>query len=191
MNGFFVEAGFLVREGRGLYKPIAEVNEYARLYGLQPDEARVQLAIPMSRSWYFTEVERELELGPKSEDVLINVLSRAAGADGDRRPQLELVLDWLEYVDLIERDGGMVKLVGTPETPRPNGTPPPLLDPDPDPGTTMRRAKTPEPGSQVLGFKFEFSLTADDLQKLTPEQITATFEAVGKVMAIKAAIDKE
>ena len=39
---------------------------------------------------------------------------------------------------------------------------------------------------QVIGFSFEFSLTADDLAKLTPDQITALFEAVGKVMALKA-----
>jgi hypothetical protein len=99
----------------------------------------------------------------------------------------------LEYADLIERDGGMVRVAGlldpppfTPATPEK-----PLANRDENSGTTKLGAKTPEAGTQVIGFNFAFSLTVDDLAKLTPEQITATFEAVGKVMAIKAAIQQD
>ncbi len=41
----------------------------------------------------------------------------------------------------------------------------------------------------ILGFSFDFTLTGDELAKLSPEQITALFKAVGDVMAIKAAVN--
>ena len=40
----------------------------------------------------------------------------------------------------------------------------------------------------ILGFSFDFALTGDELAKLSPEQITALFTAVGEVLKIKAAL---
>ena len=62
------------------------------------------------------------------------------------------------------------------------------------PGITDTKGEVPtvEEGPEapasppVLAFSFDFSLSADDLKKLKPDQIAAMFEAVGKVMAIKA-----
>jgi len=197
VNNFFVEAGFLTKAGKGKYLPTEPVNEYARIWAFTREKAAENLAVPLRTSWYFTEIAGELEMGPISEDVAISILSRASGADGDRKAQLELVLQWLEYAKLIRRDNGSVVLAGaptgdgeepaeeTPETPDPGSDP---TDPggegttDPDPGGG------PEKPAQVIGFSFEFSLSVDDLAKLTPEQIKATFEAVGKVMAIKAGL---
>lgn len=39
-----------------------------------------------------------------------------------------------------------------------------------------------------MSFSFDFELTAEDLEDLSPEQIQAAFKAVGEVMAMKAAI---
>jgi hypothetical protein len=194
VNSFFVEAGFLTKEGKGRYKPVAAVNEYTRLHSFDPEKAQKQLAQPLRTSWYFTEVASELQGGPATEDTLINVLALAAGAEGDRRPQLELVLDWLEYAGLIVRDNGNVRLADQPETDADaSGESGQTADTQVEPETPVTKSKgaTKERGNapQVIGFSFEFSLTADDLRKLTPEQITATFEAVGKVMAIKAAME--
>lgn len=200
VNGFFVEAGFLTKEGKGRYKPVEAVNEYERLYDFDKDEARKQLAEPLRKSWYFTSVESELRTGKVAEGILVNVLARAAGAAGDRKPQLELILDWLEYAGLIVREGGDVTLADGATA----STPPKLEDDggldDPgagasgdagevttEDGANGPRTKLPPQAAHILGFSFEFSITADDLAKLTPEQITALFEAVGKVMAIKAA----
>lgn len=199
VNNFFVEAGFLEKAGKGRYKPVRAVNEYQRLHGFDADEAAAKLAEPLRKSWYFTEVARELETGGTSETVLINVLARAAEAGDDRKAQLALILDWLEYSKLIVReDNGTVKLATDAEQPAggDGGDPPdsdePPAKPNPGPdgkGATVDRGKVPPTAPQVVGFSFDFSLTADDLRKLTPEQITATFEAVGKVIAIKAAMD--
>lgn len=54
-------------------------------------------------------------------------------------------------------------------------------------GATGNRGNAPQ-GPQVLAFTFDLSLTADDLGKMSADQIAALFEAVGKVLAIKAAI---
>jgi hypothetical protein len=192
VNSFFVDAGFLVKEAKGRYKPVAEVNEYQRLWSLDPDAARSHLAGPLKTSWYYVEARKALEAGQVAEDVVINVLARAAGVGGDRRPQLELIVDWLGHAGLIERDGGMVRLtdaeaplVETPtEVDEGEGESPDT----PSEGTTKDQGANAPTSPQVVGFDFRFSLTADDLSKLTPEQIAALFEAVGKVIAIKAAM---
>jgi len=194
VNNFFVEAGFVTKEGKGRYKPVESVNEYQRLYELQPEQAAKQLAEPLKKSWYFTEIAKELRgAGKVVEERLINVLGLAAGAGGDRRAQLELVLDWLEYARLIVREDGVVRLGFDVLGEDHEGGDPPAQDPlENDPADAKGKEPTkPRPGEtpvslQVLGFAFEFTLTADDLRKLSPEQIAALFKAVGEVMAIRA-----
>lgn len=56
--------------------------------------------------------------------------------------------------------------------------------------TAPERGASPATGPQVIGFEFSFSLTADDLAKLSPEQITALYKAVGELMAIKATLER-
>jgi hypothetical protein len=199
VNNFFVDAGFLTKEGKGKYKPVEAVVEYARLYTLKPDEAAKHLQEPLRKSWYFTEIVDELQMGSVQEDVLVNVLARAAGAGGDRKAQLTLILDWLEYTKLIVRTDGTVTLAGADaSTGGGDSTDPPnnggeLETPDDrakgERTTKNERGGSPATSPQVLGFSFEFTLTAEDLRKLTPEQISAAFEAVGKVMAIKAGLE--
>jgi hypothetical protein len=200
VNNFFVEAGFLMKESRGKYKPVPAVNEYARLYSLDPDAAVKELAKVLRGSWYFGAVTPELELGPVSEEVLVNVIGKAAGVGGDRLPQLQMVLEWLRSAGLIVANGdGTFRLpsqTATETAPDPNPDEA-MQEPNEEPPTGPAGTKSQEPTiivgadpptviSNVLAFKFEFSLTAEDLRKMTPDQIAATFEAVGKVIAIKA-----
>jgi hypothetical protein len=55
-------------------------------------------------------------------------------------------------------------------------------------GTEVKRQQEHRSGATVLSLSFDFDLTASDLRKLTPEQITALYKAVGEVYAIKDAI---
>jgi hypothetical protein len=177
VNNFFVDAGLLTKERKGRYKPVPAVNEYHRLYSFKPDEAARQLAGPLRNSWYFTEVKADLQSGRVPEDVVMSILARAAGADWERKPQLELVLDWLEAAD--EPAAAAKEEQAEQEDP--------ATDPEggKGEGSTTEGGNAPSKAPQVVGFNFAFALTTEDLTKLKPEQITALFEAVGKVMAIK------
>ena len=202
-NAFFMECGLIKREKKGRYKPTQAVLEFARQHSFDPKAAGKLLAEPLSRSWAFREVQQQRGMGSVTERRMVEVLAAAAGATAEHRQQLLTILAWLQYAGLIALEGGLVKL--TPEgaaeaaagaepepEPKPGGAgDDPGHDEETDPastGTTTKlkgREAQPEP---IMGFSFEFALTADDLPKLSPEQIKALFEAVGSVMAIKATI---
>ena len=199
VNNFFVEAGFITKAGKGRYKPVPETVRYEREASFGKLDAPRILAVLLRDKWYFTAIQPELAGGRSvPSDVLINILAATAEVANERRPQLEMILEWLEYVDLIElSEDGKIRLgrsggSGVPEqTQIADETPVVAQTPPADSGaksqeSTTARGDAPEVGQTVLGFTFEFSLTADDLKKLSPAQIAAAFEAVGKVIAIKA-----
>ena len=219
-NAFFTEAGFIVREGKGRWKPTAIATEFARTHSFDAARAGQSLTESLRRSWYFREVRQQLAMGPTTVSQMIEVLAHAAGATADHRPQLRLVLDWLEYARLIDTKSGTVTLTGaadqqtpsadlsdpadpasqrpTTESPQRGAVDtidevgkPELAESRPEVARTADEARRPPErrGVPVLAFSFDFSLSAADLAVLSPDQIRAVYEAVGRVAAIKAGIE--
>ncbi len=206
VNNFFVEAGFLTKAGKGRYKPVPEAVQFEREASFRKPDASKILAVLLRDKWYFTAIQPELAGGRSvAPDVLIGILAATAGVGSEREPQLAMILEWLEYVGLIEQaEDGKVRLGRSGGSGIPAGKPDgdasiteelvaaALTPPDnagakgQEPTLIGAEAPTVLNAANVLAFKFEFSLTADDLRKMTPDQIAATFEAVGKVIAIKA-----
>jgi hypothetical protein len=200
-NGFFTEAGWIERSGKGLYKPTDVALKYAQRFGFNETEAASLLAPSIARSWYFREIESELQMGrPVAVATLVSILARAAGAGAEYRPQLQGVLDWLQYVGLVVITDGHVQLgqrdlqdlqgAGNDGDDGGDDGGDELEDPADRASEGATKKKPRRGGSQpaLLSLDFDFSLTAEDLAKLEPEQITALFEAVGKVAAIKASL---
>ena len=109
-NAFFIEAGFIVRERKGFYKPTAAAIEYVRTLGFNETQAAAKLKEALRQSWYYGEVKQQLAMGPTTHKQMIEVLAHAAGASVDYTPQLGSVLAWLEYVGLILNTNGYVQL---------------------------------------------------------------------------------
>jgi hypothetical protein len=197
-NMFFAESGLITRESKGRYMPTAAVIEFARQCSFSSDRARFLLAEPLKSTWFYEEVAKQLKMGPTTDAKMIEVLAGAAGVNADRRSQLALLLQWLEYVGLIEGSpGGHVRLANGAATAQMPGETPPSDPPDvaaspADPATTRpttdsgREVPEPRQPDAVLTFSFDFAMTAEDLSKLSPEQIRAVFESVGQVMSLKA-----
>jgi hypothetical protein len=198
VNNFFVEAGFIAKAGKGRYKPVPEAVHYEREASFRKPDAPKILAALLRDKWYFTAIRPELAGGRSvTPDVLINILATEAGVANERRQQLEMILEWLDYVGLIvTRDDGKIALPSDAATitsvttvegseTRQHETPP-VDDGAKSEKSTAAGGDSPKIGPPILGFKFEFSLTADDLKKFSPDQITALYAAVGKVIAIKA-----
>jgi hypothetical protein len=200
-NAFFLEAGVIVRERKGHYLPTDATSEFARRSTFNETEAAALLADAFKETWYFREVAQQLGMGPTSHEQMTQVLAHAAGASKAHETQLTNVLLWLEYVGLILLFDGKVQLgqrdiqdLGRTPPPLPE-TPEPAPEPAPSPGpaeserpTTTRRQKAPT--ETVLSLSFDFAVTAEELSGLSADQITALFEAVGKVAAIKATTHK-
>jgi hypothetical protein len=195
-NAFFVEAGLIERVSKGHYRPTKATRTYARKASFNEAEAATLLAPALRESWYFREVTQQLAMGPTTTKKMVEVLAHAAGASADHAGQLEMVLQWLEYVGLVVLAGGYVQigqhdlqaLEAPADEPANSDEPKEPVATKGEVATTQVQQESSVVPSEatLLSLNFDFALTAEDLRKLEPEQITALFEAVGKVVAIKA-----
>jgi len=207
-NSFFFESGLIVKESKGRYKPTEAANDFARRYTFDQRRAGLCLKEPLSKTWFFHVVRQELAgMGPATREKLIELLAYEAGATKDHTIQLGSLIAWLEYAELIVKEGGHYQIAAN--APKDQGededeTPDELPDDEPsneaeDADETPDRVKAAiqkKPAGRearseaetVLSFNFDFSLTKEDLAALSPEQIQAVYKAVGEVMAIKASL---
>jgi len=199
-NSFFFESRLVERAGKGRYKSTDASNKFAQKYSFNPDEAGAALRESLSATWYFEIVNQQLSgFGPTPKEKLIELLAYEAETTKDYRVQLGALLSWLEYAGLIELEDGQFKLASdAPQPGEPAGqvqakeTEAEKPAPAPAGPTTspLGSGQVQQSAETILGFSFDFALTGDQLAKLSPEQITALFKAVGEVMAIKAEAEK-
>lgn len=197
-NTFFFESGLVERAGKGRYKSTEAANKFAQKYSFNPDEAGAALRERLSTTWYFEIVNQQIGgFGPTPKEKLIELLAYEAETTKDYRVQLGSLLAWLEYAGLVELNDGQYKLAPDapqhvekaevePKQEKPAPTPAPA-------GSTTPRASSgqaEQSAETILGFNFDFALTGEQLAKLSPAQITALFQAVGEVMALKAEAEK-
>lgn len=194
-NAFFMESGLVTRESKGRYKPTDAVNKFARAYGFDEAKAGELLAESLKSTWYFREIEQQLAMGGTPVQRMVEVLAHAAGATSDHSAQLTMLLTWLEYAGLVDTSSGFILVRGAPKLEEEDEESPAVKDHSKPPagssgeGSTHDASKADAPKDRsetILAFHFDLSLTPEDLHGLTPEQIHAVFDAVGKVMAIKA-----
>lgn len=184
-NAFFHSSGLLAKESRGRYLPIPEVVAFAREAGFDSAEAAKLLGPVLAKTWYYEATRNRIELEAASRQQVIQCLARAAGAQGHHIAQLDTIIDWLAFVGLVTVEGDTVRLA---EAAGPATADTDTTAPEPEEVTeTPTSAPARQRGAAVLSFSLE--LTADDLAKISAEQITALFTAVGQVMAAKNAAD--
>lgn len=206
-NAFFVDAGWLEKRGKGEYAASDALVDYLRRLGIsKADVARAvqPLRTTVLGAWFWQAIKSQLEFSNEADEgELLHVLMSEAEASSDHLPQLRNLLEWVEYVGLIRRTDGVVRLVtiqdpnGTVEVPSGAAAPEPLSEEpsmnirDPPADTEVPEPTTAPPplaparnqAPALLTFDFSVRVTADDLAKLTPEQIQALFAAVGTVMS--------
>lgn len=195
-NTFFASLGLLDKAGKGAYKPTDLALKFQQKWSFNRAEAAKLLAPAFMGSWFLKAVHQKLELGPATRAELIETLAGVAGTDDSYAAQYGFLLDWLEFVGLISTDGGMVKV--TEAAPEPAGE---LADEgdaesDPEQGPLLgdkppADRKRPDTGERpIVSFSVDIILTANDLARLSTEQIGALFEGIGRVAAVKDALNK-
>jgi len=205
-NSFFAESGWLVRVSKGKYAATDALLEYSRRLSISPEsikDAVEPLQAPMCEAWHWQALAPMVKHGPIARRDSVLVLMREAGASDhpDHLQQLNNLLEWLEYVGLITLDEDRVRPTAISGTtaevkPQQNGegtqgdaSPRPAENEPTDPPANPEVTKpsppnTGQPGNVVLAFDFSFKMTADDLARLRPEQITALYQAMGTVAAL-------
>ena len=201
-NRFFTESGWIEQVSKGKYVAADALLEYLRRDGVGASDATVPLADALRGSWVWEEIGPFVTDGGAPVGDVIVTLSRAAGAESGHVPQLENLLEWLDFVGLIIREGERVLPVRatsapppTPETPANPTEQQSSAAPDEKPAGEREPARpsVQEPTKNrdqqaefVLTFNVSVNMTASDLARLSPDQIRALYEAVGTVAAITA-----
>lgn len=203
---FFVDCGWLEKRGRGEYAAADALIDFNRRLSVGDDLSRAVEALraPVTQSWFWRALEPQLVHGAVPIAEVMVVLMQEAEVGSAHVPQIRNVLEWLRFVGLItlvdDRVGPTAVVEG-------RGAPAPVVEPKPqEPAAEQVEAPTallhaesallhraPEPRTPaspapVLSFDFSFKLSLEDLSQLSGEQIKALFEAVGTVMAVKAAL---
>lgn len=196
-NVFFASLGLLEQAGKGSYKPTELALAFYRKYTFDRAEAPPILAPAFRDQWFFEAVKHRLDVKPEStKSQVIEVLAAAAGTDASYSVQYGQLLEWLEYVGLIKIDNGVVRVleagtvsvkpVNDGKKPTPLGEEGVVTPPVGEGERPTEIAGSAAP--PVVSLSVEINVTAEDLVKLTADQITALFDGIGKVASVKAAL---
>jgi len=195
-NRFFEDAGWITTPAKGQYAATDALVAYTRRLATDtPERAALELHGPVRQSWFWQVLESHSIDGRVRVSDAENMLMTAAEAGPGHLPMIRNLIVWLEHIGMITvndqfisvKDGTAAAAADAspaqgPAAPeKPAGTP---AQTGAESAKPTDKAGEPSPAT-VIALSFEIKITADDLARLTPEQIAALFAAVGTVAAVK------
>jgi hypothetical protein len=189
-NPFFADVK-LLQKTEGGYQPSAFTMAFNQAYAWEPDRAAHKLAGAFVDAWFGEALLPRVRFAPVSEAEALQILAEAVNAGPSYRPQLALVLDFMQAAGLILRDGGQVKAaVPTPTTTQiESAAPEARPDPAPSQKTTVGTAFATTEGQ--VQFNVAFRVAMSEFAGWEPERITAFFGGIAQVLAAKAGVERE
>jgi hypothetical protein len=185
MNPFFVENGFLVKSGNGQI-PAGPVLEFARKYSWNRETAGHALQPIISATWFAEALLNRLHFRPLSEDEAIEVLAAACSAGPDVKPQLRMLIDYLDTAGLVRRENGQLQPIVDHRPPDPQA-------PEPEPPVAEAARRPPAAPQPVqasaasspgkISLNVNVSVDMAELSTWSADRITAFFAGVAKVLA--------
>jgi hypothetical protein len=138
-NPFFVDIGLLEKVD-GRFLPAPAVANFARVYRWDADKAPRELASLLRSTWFAQTLLPRLAYAPLSERDALTELDKEATAGPEYRPQLRTLLDYLEVVGLVTRNGDMIQRADVDQRAAVVAAPDeraaePEFQPSPDPST--------------------------------------------------------
>lgn len=187
-NPFFTETGLLVRDSNG-FIPSSEVMDYNRAFAWNPDTAAHKLVSRLRETWFVQAVMPKLTFAQMTETEAINTLADASAAAPKFRPNLKLLIDYMEATGMIERDGDVVKLarsaaVGQPESAKSEKPVVPTK-----PAAAVATAFT-QPTEGVVQFHVSVKVDMGEFATWKPDRISAFFAGIAQVLSAKAAVEQ-
>ncbi|WP_183092937.1 hypothetical protein [Nocardioides stalactiti] len=182
---FFRSAGwFELAEARGDYTASPGTLAWNQHVSVDPTaqfEATAQMRAEVARSWFWETLQPMLESGqPIRESLALVELAKAAGAT-DHGSQLTMILEWLEWVGLVVREEGQIRLRSIEEAPADAADDEKVDSVENESEanaaelTASTSASTARPNPSVdteaiVSFNLSVRLTADDLQSMDETQ---------------------
>ena len=191
-NRFFADAGWITIPAKGQYAATEPLAQYARrLVTDTADRAALELHDPVRQSWFWQELESLFTDGKARVSDAETMLMRAAEATPGHLPMIRNLITWLEHIGMVTVNDQIIAVkvdVATPAADADGQRAPEHAEKPAETGAEgakpTERAGDGSP-APVISLSFEVKITVDDLARLSADQITALFAAVGTVAAVK------
>jgi hypothetical protein len=196
-NAFFVDVGLLTKAGKGQYLPTDPTLEFQRKYSFDKAAAPQLLRSAFVGTWFHEAVHQRLTISPATKQDLVATIADIAGTDASYATQYGHLLEWLAYVGLLHfNEDGTARLLDSDSSPTSE-------EAYAEGGDNLEDEQVveviepeepvvqPQDSQAVVSLTLQVNITADDLTKLEPEQITALFQGVGAVASVKAILAGE
>lgn len=109
-TSFFIDVGLLGKAGQQGFLPSPEVVAYNHAFQWNPDTATQKLAPLLLRTWFARHLVTALNFsGSLTLDTAISKLAEQANASPDYRSQLVMLIDLLDAVGVLARDGNQIR----------------------------------------------------------------------------------
>jgi hypothetical protein len=104
-NAFLAEAGFIIRERHGYYKPSPEVTDYAKQAPWDEENAKGHIRALIDKTWFGETVLQQLQLqSTLNRPQLVRAFGIKATPDPSDSDKLGLLVDFLQYFEYLETD---------------------------------------------------------------------------------------
>lgn len=116
VNSFFSSVGFIVK-GEGGYIPSDDVFNYKNQFELGNKHAGKMLRLPLAKMWFWAALHPILDMRSMEVTEAISKLAEVAGLGAKDKPRLEMLIQFLDFSELIRREGTQIQIVKDAETP--------------------------------------------------------------------------
>lgn len=199
-NPFFIDLRFIQKsEGVGM-TPATELMEYLHAYEWDKETAAQKLSPLLSKAWFWEALQPRLAFDKLTEDQTVTILAEKSTAGPTYKPQLKMILEYLEAGGLIKRENGQVSaLKGAPvSAPRSSVAAAPEVEREvqepPSTTSAARSASVATNFAQKAGvISFDISVRVDmtELVGWEPARIAAFFAGIAQVVSAKGVFEKE
>lgn len=191
-NAFFADIGFIGRAENG-FVPAQDLIAMASAYDFDTARAPKKLAPILERSWVWEAVRARSSFRPVDEKEVMALIAEAAGASGEHKPQIKMLLDYLEIAGLLERDGQQLKAAKLDRGPTESAPTPKPKDVPIEASIAGSSAvsATPNRGRGGIQFSFSIDLTVEDITAMEADQMTALLQGFATIMAAKKTLDSK
>jgi hypothetical protein len=193
-NAFFADVGFIEKNAAGSYVPSSEVMSFLRAYQWNTDTAALKLAPLLRKTWFAQTLMPKLAMGSVEEAEAIHDLADASSAGPKYRPQLELLIDYLEASGIVRRDGGSLREGNRTESTDEarSETAQAAATMNPEPRETRASAVSTafaQPTEGVVQFHVSVRVDMAEFASWKAERITAFFGGIAQVLAAKGQLE--
>ncbi len=207
---FFTSIGLLAKDGQK-FLPAPAVHDYVVAHEWTPDTSAHRLAPILRNTWFWRELEAQLQFKQKMrENEVESLLAQAAEATQVYRQNIQWIVSFLDAVGLITRDSGMVRFgpsfAGVDADPTPQPQPEDAVG-DSKNGSEATTSNSPAPRSSgalaglsttfsqqpegALTFHISVRVEMSEMQGWQPDRIAALFAGVAQVLAAKADVERD